>query len=181
MPYTFNRLLKEGYWFLYYAFAYHLPGHKVPFWGKFSSHLRSYLLRKVFSDSHHFINVGRHAYFGHNRVKVGQRSGFGDYFHLQNASLTMGDYVMIGAHVTILGGGHRYEKKDVPIAQQGNLPKTHLIIGNDVWIGNHVIILAHVSHIGNGAVIGAGAVVTKDVPDYAVMAGNPARIIKYRT
>lgn len=32
MPYTFNRLLKEGYWFLYYAFAYHLPGHKVPFW-----------------------------------------------------------------------------------------------------------------------------------------------------
>ena len=48
MPYTFNRLLKEGYWFLYYAFAYHLPGHKVPFWGKFSSHLRSYLLRKVF-------------------------------------------------------------------------------------------------------------------------------------
>lgn len=65
--------------------------------------------------------------------------------------------------------------------QQGNLPKTHLIIGNDVWIGNHVIILAYVSHIGNGAVIGAGAVVTKDVPDYAVMAGNPARIIKYRT
>lgn len=116
MPYTFNRLLKEGYWFLYYAFAYHLPGHKVPFWGKFSSHLRSYLLRKVFPDSHHFINVGRHAYFGHNRVKVGQRSGFGDYFHLQNASLTMGDYVMTGAHVTILGGGHRYEKKDVPIA-----------------------------------------------------------------
>ena len=88
---------------------------------------------------------------------------------------------MTGAHVTILGGGHRSEKKDVPIAQQGNLPKTHLIIGNDVWIGNHVIILAHVSHIGNGAVIGAGAVVTKDVPDYAVMAGNPARIIKYRT
>lgn len=181
MPYTFNRLLKEGYWFLYYAFAYHLPGHKVPFLGKFSSHLRSYLLRKVFPDSHHFINVGRHAYFGHNRVKVGQRSGFGDYFHLQNASLTMGDYVMTGAHVTILGGGHRYEKKDVPIGRQGNFPKTHLVIGDDVWIGNHAIILPHVVRIGNGAVIGAGAVVTKDVPDYAVVAGNPARIVKYRT
>lgn len=93
----------------------------------------------------------------------------------------MGDYVMTGAHVTILGGGHRYEKKDVPIGRQGNFPKTHLVIGDDVWIGNHAIILPHVVRIGNGAVIEAGAVVTKDVPDYAVVAGNPARIVKYRT
>lgn len=56
-------------------------------------------------------------------------------------------------------------------------PKTK--IGNDVWIGRNAIIIAG-CQVGNGAIIGAGAVVTKDVPDYAVVAGVPARIIKYR-
>lgn len=53
------------------------------------------------------------------------------------------------------------------------------IIGNDVWIGSRVIVLQGV-HVGTGAVVGAGAVVTKDVPPYAVVAGCPAKIIKYR-
>ena len=53
------------------------------------------------------------------------------------------------------------------------------IIGNDVWIAAKSIVFQGVK-IGNGAVIGAGSVVTKDVPDYAIVAGNPARIIRYR-
>lgn len=54
-----------------------------------------------------------------------------------------------------------------------------IVIGNDVWIGAGVLILPSVK-IGNGAIIGAGAVVTKDVPDYAIVVGVPAKIIKYR-
>lgn len=57
--------------------------------------------------------------------------------------------------------------------------KGMVILGNDVWIGNDVTILPGVV-IGNGAIIGAGSVVTKDVPAYAVYAGNPARLIRYR-
>ena len=52
-------------------------------------------------------------------------------------------------------------------------------IGNDVWIGMRSIIMPGVK-IGNGAVIGAGAIVTKDVPDYAIVGGVPAKVIKYR-
>lgn len=54
-----------------------------------------------------------------------------------------------------------------------------VIIGNDVWIGTRAIILSGVV-IGDGAVIAAGAVVTKDIPPYAIVGGNPAKIIKYR-
>ncbi|MCO5947662.1 CatB-related O-acetyltransferase [Mucilaginibacter flavidus] len=52
-------------------------------------------------------------------------------------------------------------------------------IGNDVWIGVNAIIMDNID-IGNGAIIGAGAVVTKNIPPYAVAAGSPARIIRYR-
>jgi virginiamycin A acetyltransferase len=55
-----------------------------------------------------------------------------------------------------------------------------LTIGNDVWIGANAVILPEVSSIGDGAVIGAGAVVNKDVPPYAVVLGNPGRVVKYR-
>lgn len=53
------------------------------------------------------------------------------------------------------------------------------IIGNDVWIGSRVIIMQGIK-IGNGAVIGAGSIVTKDVPSYAIVAGCPAKILRYR-
>ena len=54
-----------------------------------------------------------------------------------------------------------------------------VIIGNDVWIGSHATFLAG-HRVGNGVVIGADAVVAKNVPPYAIVVGNPARVIKYR-
>lgn len=55
-----------------------------------------------------------------------------------------------------------------------------LTIGNDVWLGHNAVISSGVSVIGDGAVIGAGAVVFKDVPPYAVVVGNPGRVVRYR-
>lgn len=57
---------------------------------------------------------------------------------------------------------------------------SRLRIGNDVWIGQYAVVLPSCNEIGNGAVIGAGSIVTKDVPPYAVVAGNPAKVLKYR-
>lgn len=56
---------------------------------------------------------------------------------------------------------------------------SHTMIGNDVWLGNHVIVKDGVA-IGDGAVIGANAVITRDVPPYAVVVGNPGRVVKFR-
>ena len=55
-----------------------------------------------------------------------------------------------------------------------------LKIGNDVWIGEYALILPNVTEVGDGAVIAAGAVVNKNVPPYAVVVGNPARVVRYR-
>ena len=60
------------------------------------------------------------------------------------------------------------------------LPSVPLTIGNDVWLGHNSIIMPGVEKIGDGAVVAAGAVVNKDVPPYAVVVGNPARVVRYR-
>ena len=61
----------------------------------------------------------------------------------------------------------------------GHYPEEEVVISDDVWIGTRVIILPGV-HVGKGAIIGAGAVVTKDIPDYTIVGGNPARVIRDR-
>ena len=66
-----------------------------------------------------------------------------------------------------------YSRKDF-------LKRTFLTIGNDVWIGHNAIILSSVSVIGDGAIVGAGAVVHQDVPPYAIVVGNPGRVVRYR-
>jgi acetyltransferase-like isoleucine patch superfamily enzyme len=63
---------------------------------------------------------------------------------------------------------------------ENDIQRTHLTIGHDVCFYHNAVILASVSRIGDGAVIGAGAVVTKDVPDFAVVVGNPAKVMRYR-
>ena len=74
-----------------------------------------------------------------------------------------------------------YHTTDTSIINPAADPLVHhqMTIGNDVWVGANAQLLGGI-HIGNGAVIGAGTVVAKDIPPYAVVVGNPARVIKYR-
>lgn len=79
------------------------------------------------------------------------------------------------------GGVHSFANPDVPIGTEPETqPDTPLEICGDVWIGARVIVLPGCKRIGAHSIIGAGAVVTHDVPDYAIVGGNPAKVIRMR-
>jgi len=86
---------------------------------------------------------------------------------------------LIGPHAVLLAGGraHRIDRLDIPIKDQGNLPKKPLKVGMGAWVGAHATVMADV---GEHAIVGAGSVVTKEVPAYAVVGGNPAKILYMR-
>ena len=170
---------------LYYGIARHLPKSTVPLLGKPALHFRRFLCKHIFhKDAEHKcydLNVEQGAYFGKgNDFTVGSHVGLGKNFKSINRIVIIDDFLMMGEDVLFLGGGHVFDRTDVPMGQQGSLPKTELHIAGDVWIGARAIILPGCKRIGHGAIIGAGAVVTRDVPDWAVVGGNPASIIKYR-
>lgn len=81
-----------------------------------------------------------------------------------------------GVHVMSGKGQHNFTDLDTPIREQGGSFET-VTIGEDSWIGNGALIMAN---IGKKCIIGAGSVVIDDVPDYSIVAGNPAKIIKSR-
>ena len=122
--------------------------------------------------------IGRHSYIAHDSQVVNTEIGFfcsiSDHVSIGGAEHPM-DWVStspVFQNVRHSGPKTRYAKHELP-----QLPRTK--IGSDVWIGHNVTIKAGVN-IGHGAVIGSGAVVTKDVPPYAIVAGVPAKLLKYR-
>ena len=86
---------------------------------------------------------------------------------------------MVGPGVYIYTQNHKSDRTDITMDQQGFAEEKPVKIGNDVWIGARVTILPGVE-IGDGCIIGASAVVTKSIPPYSVVAGNPAVVKKNR-
>lgn len=166
---------------LYYGIAKHLPQSATPVIGKISSAFRRWCCSHMFAKCGKKLYVDHGVYFGNGKdIQVGNEVGFAKRFVVHNRLLSVEDYVMIGEDSMFLGSGHGFDRIDIPIGQQESKEKTPLDIASDVWIGARAIILPGCKHIGHGAIIGAGSVVTKDVPDYAIMGGNPAKIIKFR-
>ena len=93
-------------------------------------------------------------------------------------TIKIGKRVMIASNCALYPYDHGIELSR-PIADQPLTSKGPIVIGDNAWLGTRVIVLSGVN-IGKGAVIGAGSVVTKDVPDYAIAVGNPAKVVKIR-
>jgi acetyltransferase-like isoleucine patch superfamily enzyme len=91
------------------------------------------------------------------------------------------DYVLIGSNVHIYTSNHKFSNCNIPIYFQGYTDETHnnpVILKKGCWIGANVVILPNVQ-IGENSVVAAGSIVTKSVPPHVLVAGNPAKIIKY--
>lgn len=136
----------------------------------------SITLRQIFAR-HHGVEVGE---FTHG--------GWLSVFHVDEGT-TIGRYCSIAETARLVTQNHPLTTRSTSgmffhpafgAVDRDLSSRTRLVVGNDVWISNFAVVLPSVRVIGDGAVIGAGAVVGRDVPPYAIVHGNPARVIGYR-
>lgn len=137
------------------------------------------LLRLRYRDA----RVGKGFHVGRS-VTIGSGFVAGDYVYIGPYSqlpphVHIGHYSSLSAHVAIVGDDHYFNKPGVPVVFSGRPPSCVTRIGADVLVGHGAILIRGVT-IGNGAIVGAGAVVTQDVPPYAVVAGVPAKVLRFR-
>jgi maltose O-acetyltransferase len=165
---------------LWMFFAKYLPKSVNPVIGPISKKIRAFCAKLIFKKVGRNVNLENLAYFGNGfEIEIGDNSGIGKRCRVPS-NIEIGNNVMMAEEVIILNQNHQFIDASVPLNVQGYQEKTKLKIGNDVWIGTRVIILPQVKSIGNGAIIGAGSVLTKNVDSMAIVAGNPARLIKKR-
>lgn len=166
---------------LYYGLARYLPPSHKGILGRWGGQIRRLCAKKLFKYCAPDVNIEYMASFGNGRnIEIGRHSGIGIHCHVPN-NIKIGEYVMMGPNCFFLDNNtHRYDRIDVPMILQGmKTIDKRTVIGDDVWIGRQCLMLPG-KKIGSHTIIGAGSVVSKDVPDCVVAAGNPIRIIRER-
>jgi len=156
--------IQKGYNKIIFFIAFLRAG----FWRMFIKKMgkKVYIMHSCMITSPLDIEIGDHVCINHHTSISGR--GF----------LKIGNFVMIGQNCSIQAGGHVFNDSTRPMMFQGQRSGP-IEIGDDVWLGANVVVLPNVK-IGRGSIIGANAVVTKDVPEFAIMGGVPAKLIRYR-
>jgi len=112
-------------------------------------------------------------------IALGDHTNIGFHCEVFSASsVTVGRHGLFAAYTYLVGGGHEFERADVPVLEQGRSSRG-ITLGDDVWLGTGAKVLDGV-RIGSGVVVGAGAVVADDLPDGVVAVGVPARVVRRR-
>ena len=113
------------------------------------------------------------------KVTIGKKVNLGSHAFIYGyGDIEIGDYCLLANQVELISGTHKYGDLSQPMRFQGRTP-SRIVVGEDVWLGTQAIILGGVT-IGRGAIVGAGSVVNRDIPEYGIAAGRPARVIKSR-
>jgi acetyltransferase-like isoleucine patch superfamily enzyme len=161
-----------------------LPGQIAMFFAKASSRALMYAYRPRFASHGRNFRFDPLGCYTFDTIFVGDDVNLGRRPTLMAAKsqITIGNKVMFGPDVVIIGGGHNTSvvgRFMYDVTEKRPEDDRGVIIDDDVWVGSRAIILRGV-RVGRGVIIGAGAVVTKDVPPYALVAGVPARVVKFR-
>ncbi len=161
---------------IYYSVASKLP----PSWSGMKlgqTAIRRFCGRLMLEQCGTNVNIEKNAIFS-PKTTLGNNSGIGINAKIYG-ECHIGNDVMMGTDVTIITRNHRHDRTDIPMRLQGFEEEKPVYIGNDVWLGDRAMIMPGV-HIGSGSIIAAGSIVTKDIPDYSIVGGVPARIISKR-
>jgi len=137
----------------------------------FGAHGRGFLFDPDGAYTFATIRVGDYVTLGRRPVLMAALS-----------EIRIGSRVMFGPEVTVIGGGHNTTvvgRFMTDVHEKTGNEDLGVVIEDDVWVGARVVILRGVT-IGRGSVVGAAAVVTKSVPPYAIVGGNPARVMRFR-
>jgi len=172
--------VNKGFWWAITQFIYKRRFHTI---GK-----KSIIFHPMRLDSVDSIIINENVFIAQNSwlmgcknktisLEIGSRTVIGHYSHIVALNnVKIGKSVLIADKVFISDCTHNYDDISVPIMDQGVVSDKEVVIGDDSWIGENVCVLG--SSIGKHCIIGANSVVTKDIPDYCIAAGIPARIIK---
>lgn len=162
--------LLHGIYFAFYGIIKYMPS---PIGDIFR-----YMVTKLFVKKMGRVRIyeGSTFWYPYN-LKIGDNVTINENVYINAyGNIDIGDACRIGNRTIILSSDHCFDNPSEKIYKQG-LKKKAVVISDDVYIGASVIILGGVT-VGRHSVIGAGSVVTKDVPDNCVVAGNPARVVR---
>lgn len=162
---------------LYFLLGKNMPVSYSKLGGNIAKIIRKIAINLIIEKCGKDINLEKGAIFS-VRIEIGDNSGIGINARI-HGKVIIGKNVMMGEECIIYTRNHEFMTIDIPMNKQGFQKEKIVTIEDDVWIGGRVVILPGVN-VGKGAIIGAGSVVTKNIPEYAIVGGNPAKIIKYR-
>lgn len=158
---------------MYYTCFIYFPSNAF---GRFC---RYYCCKGLFKKLGKNVNIERKAVFGSGiDIEIGDNSGIGINACIPGNTI-IGRDVMMGPNCYIIGRNHAFDSIDVPIRQQGYAEKKQTIIEDDVWIGRDVTFTPG-RVVKKGSIVAACSVLTKDFPEYSIVGGNPARLIRSR-
>lgn len=170
--------LKAFWIFLWYLIGIRsaespMPGCRI------GAAFRVFLARRIFRSVGKGVRVHAGVIFGRGtEIEIGDNSSFNRDCWISPDTI-VGKDVMMGPEVIMLSASHEFRDTTRPMREQGAPPRRRIVIADDVWIGTRTIILPGVT-VGSHAIIGAGSVVTRDVPEWGIVAGNPAKLIRDR-